>query len=83
MDTQEEMDHSISTSVLPGDLTYDDLEQELNDILADENISAKLPQPEPHQDLINALCQMKVVDGKPLTGVFISDLNGSPLCCDS
>ena len=80
IDTQEELDRSIATSILPGDLTTDDLERELTEILEGDYSLANLPKAEPHQDLINALCQMKVVEGNDPTLFFVYVVNMLP--CD-
>ncbi|KAK2154226.1 hypothetical protein LSH36_274g06043 [Paralvinella palmiformis] len=83
IDTQEELDRSIATSILPGDLTTDDLERELTEILEGDYSLVNLPKAEPHQDLINALCQMKVVEddlptASGVTSVLPDDLPSVP-----
>ena len=48
----------------PEDMTSDDLERELEDIMNTVPDLPDIPQVAPHQEMIDALCQMRIAEGQ-------------------
>ena len=61
-DTNEDINQSLGRGLLTDEPSMEDLEAELSSILAGgQEVTQEMTHP-PHQDLINAMCRMRVVD---------------------